>query len=364
VIKKMTQFTFVTLAVLMLTGCAVQSDEAYTKDLFALNTFLSLRAYGDRAQQALEMASNRIREIENNMSITIKDSDVAQINANAGIKPVKVQEDTFYVIKTALYFSELTGGKFDITIYPIARLWGIGTEYARVPDVAEIQKILPLVNFRNVILDEENMTVFLTNIGMGIDLGGIAKGYAADEVARIFQEARIKHAIINMGGSITTLGSRPDGSSWRIGVRNPRVQNGDLEYMAIVSSKDFGVIPQSSQGSGVSPAISILSAGDYERYIADVYEETGIRYHHIFDPFTGFPADTGIIATTVISHSAIEADALSTAMLIMGVEEGLLMINGIEGIEGLAITSDKKVFLSEGLVDHIEFTDPSYSVVP
>lgn len=362
--KRLTRFIVLIIAILMLTGCAAQTKNMHTKELFALNTFLSLRAYGDTAQQALEMAINRIYEIENRMSITIEDSDVYKINTNAGIKPVAVYEDTFYVIKTALYYSELTKGKFDITIYPIARLWGIGTDQARVPGMTEIQQKLPLVNFRNVYLDEGNRTVFLSKKGMGIDLGGIAKGYAADEVIRILKEAGVEHAIINMGGSITTLGSRPDGSSWRIGVRNPRVQNGEPEHMAIIESKDFEVIPQSPQGSGASFAISILSAGDYERYILDVYKETGRRYHHIFDPFTGFPADTGIIATTVVSRLAIEADAISTAMMVMGAEEGLSMIEGIEGIEGLAITDDKKVLLTQGLIGHIEFTDSSYYIVP
>jgi len=363
VIKRTTRFIFVIVSVFILTGCAVQSEIAHTKDLFALNTFLSFRVYGGiYAEQALEMAINRIHEIEKRMSITIEESDVAQINTNAGIKPVKVHDDTFYVIKTALYYSELTKGKFDITIYPIARLWGIGTEHARVPDMIEIQQKLPLVNFRNIVLDEGNMTVFLSKRGMGIDLGGIAKGYAADEVARILKEAEITHAIINMGGSITTVGSRPDGNPWRIGVRNPRVQNDDLEYMAVIESKALAGIPQ---GKSVSPdIISILSAGDYERYIVDVYQNTGDRYHHIFDPFTGFPAKTGVIATTVVSQSAIEADALSTAMLVMGAEKGLNMIEGIEGVEGLVITDDKKVFLSEGLVKRIEFTDPSFFLAP
>ena len=347
-LKQATRFIFVLVTVLMLAGCTAQPEKSYTKDLFALNTFISLRAYGAKAQQAIEIAIDRIHEIEKRMSITIEDSDVAQINTNSGIKPVEVHDDTFYVIKTALYYSELTKGKFDITIYPIARLWGIGTENARVPDIIDIQHKLPLVNYRNVLLDEKEMTVFLANKGMGIDLGGIAKGYAADEVSRILKESGIEHAIINMGGSITTLGSRPDGNLWRIGVRNPRVQNGDLEHMAIIESK----------------GTSILSAGDYERYILDVYKETGRRYHHIFDPFTGFPAKTGVTATTVVSRSAIEADALSTAMFVMGVEKGLDMIEGIEGVEGLVITDDKKVFLSKGLVERIEFTDPSFFLAP
>jgi len=349
--KRTTQLvlTAILTSLLILTGCAIQPEKMHTRDLFALNTFLSFRVYGGaNAEQALDSAVKRIHEIESLMSITIEDSDVVQINNNSGIRPVKVHEDTFYVIKTALYYSALTEGRFDITIYPIARLWGIGTENARIPSIEEIQKKLPLVNYQNVVLDEENMTVFLEKKGMGIDLGGIAKGFAADEAARIFKEAGIKHAIINMGGSITTIGSRPDGSTWRIGVRNPRAQNDDLEHMAIIESK----------------GTSILSAGDYERYIVDVHTDTGVRYHHIFDPFTGYPADTGIIATTVVSHSAIQADALSTAMMVMGVEKGLSMIKGIEGVEGLIITDDKKVYVTQGLTDNIEFTDQSFSVMP
>jgi len=367
--KRATQIVLTAMiaSLLILTGCAVQPEKMHTKDLFALNTFLSFRVYGGaNAEQALDSAINRIHDIESMMSITVEDSDVVQINNNSGIRPVKVHEDTFYVIKTALYYSALTEGRFDITIYPIARLWGIGTENARVPSIEEIQQKLPLVNYQNVVLDEENRTVFLEKKGMGIDLGGIAKGFAADEAARIFKEAGIKHAIINMGGSITTIGSRPDDSTWRIGVRNPRGQNGDLEHMAIIESKNiwYSLQEPNQQGSSVYPDISILSAGDYERYIVDVYTQTGVRYHHIFDPFTGYPAVAGVIASTVVSRSAIVADALSTAMVVMGAKAGISLIEGIEGVEGLVITDDKKVYITQGLTDNIEFTDQSFSVMP
>lgn len=338
-------FAFVIVIILVRAAISEEQNTPFVADLFALNTFVTMRAYGGaNAEQAIELAVERIKEIESKMSISIDTSDVYRINISAGVNAVEVSEDTLYVIKTALEFAELTNGLFDITIYPIARLWGIGTENARKPESHEIENLLPLVDYTKVVLDEKNLTVFLEEKGMGIDLGGIAKGFAADEVTRIFEEAGVKHAIINLGGSISTVGTRPGGGNWRIGVRNPRHKEGQREHIAIVDVN----------------GLHVLSAGDYERFISSYYESTGVRYHHIFDPFTGYPAETGVMATTVVSESAIKSDALATAMLLSGVEKGADLLSSFEDYKGLLITNDKIVHLSGNIYDYLTITDPTY----
>lgn len=327
-----------------LVSCQPSDMNGVSRDFFAMDTFISLRAYGEGAEEALEKAFDRITEIEQLMSISIEESDVARINDNAGVRPVKVNNDTFYVIERALHFAELTNGNFDITIYPIARLWAIGTEKANIPDENIIREILPLVNHRYILLDKEDSTVFLSKKGMGIDLGGIAKGFAADEVSEIFENSNIKSAIINMGGSITTIGNRPNNTPWRIGIRNPRGESNSASHMAVLEITNS----------------SVLSAGDYERYMVNVYKNTGKRYHHIFNPFTGFPAAEGVIAATIVSSSAIEADAISTALMVIGINDGISFLEK-NRIDGILITHDRKVYSTNDLESRLEITDSAFT---
>ncbi|MBM7582529.1 thiamine biosynthesis lipoprotein [Caldicoprobacter guelmensis] len=337
------------LAILLLCvtlqGCTkVETLKEYRKDIFALNTWVNIRLYaGKDGPTILDKAVKRIEEIENRMSVTIPDSDVSRINSNAGKQPVKVHDDTFEVIKKALEYAELSNGAFDITIYPIVKLWGITSEHPRVPTEAEIKDKLKFVNYKDVVLNEDQKTVYLEKEGMGIDLGAIAKGYAADEVARILREQGVTHALINMGGNVVALGGKPDGRPWRVGVRNPRSENMQ-SHITIIEIMDG----------------SVVSSGDYERY----FEQGGKRYHHIFDPSTGYPANSGLMATTVVAPKSIDADALSTTVFIMGAEKGLQLVDKLEGIEALAVTFDKKIYASEGLKGKLTVTDKEYELQP
>lgn len=328
-----------------LQGCArTAGPQEYRKDIFALNTWVNIRIYtGKEGPDILDKAIKRIEEIENRMSVTIQDSDVSRINSNAGKQPVKVHDDTFEVIKKALEYAEISNGVFDITIYPIVKLWGITSEHPRVPTEAEIQDKLRFVDYRNVVLNEAEKTVYLKEPGMGIDLGAIAKGYAADEVARILKEEGVVHALINMGGNVVAMGGKPNGQPWRIGVQDPRAE-GARRHIAIIEVMDG----------------SVVSSGDYERY----FEEAGKRYHHIFDPSTGYPANSGLMATTVVAPNSIDADALSTTVFVMGVERGLELVDKLEGIDALAITFDKKIYTSKGLKGKLIVTDKEYELQP
>lgn len=330
-----------------LTGCLQSSSGEYKKEFFALNTIIDFTVYGDkRAEKALEKALARVNEIENRMSTTIPESDVSRINQNAGKQPVKVHDDTFFVIKKALEYAKLTDGAFDITIYPIVQLWGITTDHPKVPTWQEIAQRLSLVDYRQVRLNEQEKTVYLTKEGMGIDLGAIAKGYAADEVARIFREAGVKHALINMGGNVVVVGDKPNGTSWRIGIRDPRSEETGEQHFAVLEVQDRAVV----------------SSGDYERYIKDAYEKTGIRYHHIFDPKTGYPARSGLMATTIVSSSSIDADALSTIVFILGADKGLKLVNTLKDVQALAVSTDKQVYTTDGFANRIKISNGEYKL--
>lgn len=337
----------VLLLFLLLTGCSSKDNEKHTRELFALDTYITLAVYGEEstAKGALDAVADRLNEIENHMSISIENNDIDNINKNAGIEPVQVNEDTFYVLKKALYYSELTDGIFDITIYPLVELWDIKSENPRVPEHKEILEKLALVDYKKVNLNDRDKTVFLEDKGMKIDLGGIAKGYAADEAAKILKNHGIKHALINLGGNILVLGSKPDKTSWRIGIRDPR---GDANStIAVVEAVDK----------------TVVTSGDYERYMVKIYEDTGKRYHHIFDPRTGYPAESGLMGAAIVGRSSIDADALSTCLFILGAQEGLELIKGLPDTDGIAISDKKQVYITEGLKDDISMKANSYKLV-
>lgn len=341
-------FTILILILSFITGCISNAEGQHEKSFFAMDTIMSFRVYGDRsAKKAMNKAIDRIKEIEKHMSSTYEDSDVVKINKAAGTEPVKVHDDTFYVIKKALEYGQLSDGALDITIRPIVELWGITSDNPRVPSKEEIDEKLALVDYRKVVLDEENKTVFLEEKGMGIDLGAIAKGYAADEAVRILREAGVESALLNLGGNVITIGSNPDGRSWRIGIQDPRRDETGEPHFAIV---------------GVADA-TVVSSGDYERYIEEVYEKTGERYHHIFDPKTGYPADKGLMASTIISSSSIDADALSTILFIMGYEEGFKLIEKLDNVEAIAVTANKEVYTTEGLKNSLIQSNDHYKIM-
>jgi len=332
----------------LMTACISQPTRQYDKNIFALDTIVTLRVFGDRsAKKAMDRVADRIKEIERHMSPSLEGSDVIKINQAAGVEPAQVHEDTFYVIKKALEYGRLTEGVFDITIQPIVELWGINTEHAKIPSEEEIEEKIALVDYRKVRMNEEKRTIFLEEKGMGIDLGAIAKGYAADEAVRILKEAGVEHALLNLGGNVITIGRRPDGNSWRIGLQDPRTEETGQDHFGIIDVADA----------------TVVSSGDYERYIKDVYKKTGERYHHIFDPRSGFPAQKGLIACSIITSSSIDADALSTILFIMGHEQGFELIDQLGSAEAIVVTSNKEIYTTEGLRDSIISSNDYYRIV-
>ncbi|HPT78011.1 MAG TPA: FAD:protein FMN transferase [Candidatus Atribacteria bacterium] len=344
---KLSRMLLLVLTAVSLGGCS-HGSKPVKEDIFALDTYITFTVYGRlNADAAIKAAISRIRDIENRMSATKPGSEISLINEKAGIEPVKVKPDTFYVIKKALEYAELTGGVFDITTLPLKRLWNISGDNTRIPSQEEISEKLALVDYRKVRLDEAESTVYLEEKGMMIDLGGIAKGYCGDEAVRILKAHNIQHALINLGGDIVTLGTKPDGTPWKIGIQNPRIAE-DEEGRQHVAVFDI------SGGT-------IVTSGDYERYMIRVYEETGIRYHHIFDPRTGYPADTGAISVTVKGASAVDCDTLATSIFILGAEEGLKLAESLENIDVMIITEDKKLRFSKGFGEQAYSIHPAYA---
>ncbi len=319
------------LAVFVLTGRASPHHGVAVKTGFALGTLVQIRAYGDSADEAASRAFARVQEIEAKMSPGIRGSEVAAINRKAGGLPTRVSEDTLYVVEKARRYGELSRGKFDAAIGPLVQLWGVGTRHAKVPGSAEIVQARSRVDYRQIEIDAAAGTVRLGRAEMALDLGGIAKGFAADEAALAVSRHGVKSAFVDLGGNILVVGSRPDGTPWRVGIQDPWQKRGVT--FASLTVRDAAVV----------------TSGTYERY----FERDGKRYHHIFDPGTGFPADTDVVSATVLARTSADADALSTIVVLLGSREGMKLLCAQPEVEGVIVTRDRRVIVSSGLKGRI-----------
>ncbi|MCB2321346.1 FAD:protein FMN transferase [Clostridium tagluense] len=315
------------------------NTKSVEKETYMMGTIVQLKVYGENSEKATELALKRISDIESKMSVNIKSSEITKLNAKAGVSGEKLSVDTYSVIEKAVKYSKLTDGSLDATIEPIVKLWGIGTDKARIPSKSEIEEKLKLVDYKDIILDSKNSTVQLRRTGQAIDLGAIAKGYTADEIKKVLIDNKVNSALINLGGNVFAVGSKPDGTSWNIGIQNPLDTRG--QYLGTISVTDK----------------SMVTSGNYERYfIVD-----GKRYHHIFDPKTGYPSEAGLISTTIVSDNSIDGDALSTSTYILGLSKGIKLIESIKGVEAIFVTSDKKVYVTAGLKDSFNLTNKEFT---
>lgn len=344
-IKKICIMILCTMLIFASAGCSKQGqkvDESQRVDKTALkmDTTVSLKVYGPNADKAITAALARIDEIEQMASNTIETSDISRINQAAGKEYVKVHPEVIRMLKTAVKYSELSNGAFDVTAGPIIKLWGIGTDNARIPAESEIKASLPLVGYKNISINEEDNSVKLLKEGMSLDLGGIAKGFTADEVIKVLKDNGVKSALISLGGSsIYTLGKKSDGTPWRVAVQHPRVERNQGSLGVIVSSDE-----------------TIATSGDYERY----FIQDGKRYHHILNLSTGYPTDNGVISDTIVIDNDMPdrnmvADILTKMVFVSGVEKGLKLIENMPGVSCMVITSDFKVYRSSYW--NVEMTD-------
>jgi len=339
-------FTLISLVgVIFLTACNLGTTKESTTPLsrteFLLGTVTTISLYDHQSEEILDLAIEKLKALEDTLSINKTGTLIDKINDAAGIHPVVVDESTYDVIEKGLTYSELTDGAFDITVGPIVKLWNIGFPEARVPNPTEIEHALPLIGFDKVILNPNDLSVYLTEPGMRLDLGGIGKGYAADEIAKLLRQNGVEHAIIDLGGNVYTLGNKPGDQLWTVGVQDPFNPRGKVIGRLKAENK------------------SIVTSGIYERFVED---EAGNQYHHILNPKTGYPYENQIAGVTIVSDSSADGDALSTAVFAMGIEEGLSFVESLEGIDAIFITLDSKVYVTDGLKDNFVLSNESFTM--
>lgn len=308
------------------------------KKFYTLGTIIELKVYGKGAEKGINKSIAKLSEIDDKMSVFKDFSEVSIINRNAGITACEVSADTYFVVKKAAQYSKLSGGAFEPTIRPVVNLWGVNTDHAKIPSITEINNDMRFIDYKDIILCDKDKSIKLRNKNQALDLGAIAKGFAADEVKDILIENNIENAIIDLGGNIYALGNKTDGTLWNIGIQDPIKECG--AYVGIVSVKNK----------------SIVTSGNYERY----FMKGGKKYHHIIDPKTGSPSENGVISATVISECSIDGDALTTCIYVMGVEKGLKLIESIKGAEAIFITSDKKIYATSGIKNTFKLTNKEY----
>ena len=324
-------------------GCSATPQPVASTRMGLLGTLCKITTWGP-AEKAVSAAFERIAEIDARMSTNKDDSEVARVNAAAGSGPVAVSPDTFTVIREALAISRLGGGRFDLTVGPLVKLWGIGTEDARVPSPTEIAGALALVGWRDVALSETDGTVFLRRSGMAIDLGAIAKGYAADEVVAVLAAKGVKAAVVDLGGNVLTLGAKPDGSPWRIGLQDPDP--------AVPRGSHIGLLE-------FTGSRSVVTSGTYERF----FVSDGTRYHHILDTTTGWPVENGLVAVTIVTDRSIVADGYSTLVFALGLERGRALVQASGGtIEAIFFTSKFEVFATAGIRGNLRLSDDRWQL--
>jgi thiamine biosynthesis lipoprotein len=267
-----------------------------------------------------------IQRIEKLLTTFSDDSETNRVNRQAGITPVEVSRETFDLIQRSIRISGITQGAFDITYGSVdKRLWNFDQTMTALPDKETAKKMVRLIDYRNIVLDTEECTVFLKEKGMRIGFGGIGKGYAAERAKYIMKQAGAESGVVNASGDLTTWGKQPDGQDWRVGIINPNVKGEVFSYLSI-------------------PNMAVATSGNYEKYVVI----GGKRYSHTIDPRTGYPV-TGIKSVTIVTTNAEIADAMATPVMIMGIRTGLDMINQIRNIEAVIIDDDDRIYTSNNI---------------
>lgn len=307
----------------MLTGCVREQElPAQERSLFAMNTYMTFTAYGKNAAEALDMALEQVEEAEALWSVTDQNSEIYQANHSGG-QPVTVSDETAQLVSFALDMAEQTDGAVDPTIYPVLSAWGFTTQSKQVPEEGQIASLLQNVDYGRISLEGDRLTV---PDGMQLDMGAVGKGYAGDLVIEVLKEYGVESALINLGGNVQAISSRPDGNDWRLGIRAPW-EEGNL-----------GVLRNSDA--------AVVTSGGYENYFED---EEGNIYWHILDPSTGYPADGGLQAVTIIGEEGKLCDALSTALFVMGKDGAVEYWRANGGFDMLLVTEDGEIILTEGI---------------
>ncbi|RMC62086.1 FAD:protein FMN transferase [Lactobacillus sp. ESL0259] len=327
------------LASFNLTACSTQSKDTApaktavtttpTSDTqFLMGTVCTIKIYNQHQQKALKAGFKRIKQLATETTVNQKGSEIDKINKYAGIKPVKVTPTIYRMCKDAYYYSKISAGTFDLTIGPITSLWRIGFPDAHKPKASTIKKRLPLINYHNVVFNDQKQTVFLKKKKMMLDLGGMAKGFISDEVMKVLQKNGVTSAIIDLGGNVYVMGNSPtNNSNWTVGIQDPSAARGDA----------IGSLPQKNA--------TAVTSGIYERYL-----KVGNKvYSHLMNPQTGYPCQNNLLSVTIIAKRSTTGDGLSTAVFNRGLKKGYDYVEHKPGVEAIFITKKKKVYITSGL---------------
>lgn len=319
-------FLFPCLFLLFLTGCQ-RTSEPVSKSGFYFDTAVTITIYGTedgiKKETLLDECFSLCEKYEKMLSRTVEGSDIYRIN-HAGGETVEVSEETAALLEKALSYSRMADGVFDCTIAPLSALWDFHSGDPVKPTAQDISEALSHVGFQNILLDGVNVT--LTDEKAALDLGGIAKGYIADRLKDFLKSSGTTSALIDLGGNILALGGKPDGSAFQIGVRRPFDDGGTPAAAVPVSD------------------CSLVTSGVYERY----FEEDGRLFHHLLNPFDGYPFDNGLYSVSILCDSSVDADALSTSCFGLGLEKGLELVESLDGVEALFITDEYELHYSSG----------------
>ncbi len=306
-------------------------QEVKTSQIFAMDTVMNLSVYTED-EGLLEEASQLVSQLEHTLSTTDTGSEIYTANSTGC---AQLSDSTAQLLERALGFCEKTDGALDLSIYPVVRAWGFTTDSYQIPSQSELDALLEHVDYTKIVYSPDEQCVRLPE-DMEIDLGSVAKGYTSDRLVELFREKGVTSALLNLGGNVQTLGTKPDGSLWRIGIQDPLGDN----YLGILTTADQAVI----------------TSGGYERFFTG---EDGTVYWHIIDPKTGYPAKNGLISATAIGPEGVYCDALSTSLFIMGPEKAMDFWREHRDFETILVTEQKEVIISPGLADSFQLTPDS-----
>ncbi len=315
--KKIHTLSLLLMICILLCGCSVQNNEPISRTAIYFDTVISIKLYDSQDQSILDRCFDLCEEFENRISRTIESSEISQIN-NAKGNPVTVSDETIELLEQGIYYSELTNGAFDISIAPLSELWDLKNNPGELPAESDIIEALSHVSYKNILV--KGNTVTLLDPDMAIDLGGIAKGYMADQLKSFLIDEGIESALIDLGGNLLAIGSKPDNSSFTIGIKKPF---DDSKMISTESIED----------------LSVVTSGCYERY----FEIDDTLYHHILDTRNGYPCDNGLYSVTIFSKNSVDGDALSTSCFALGLDEGIKLIESIPDIDALFVTDEYEI---------------------
>ncbi len=313
-----------------------EDAQKYTDQFTALDTLITMTIYCDdpniNVQQVINETEQLIRAYENLISKTVEGSFTYELNQNGSFDATDVvyKDLVYYLVDRSQYYASISDGSFDVTVEPLVRLWDINNGNTEVPAQEDIDAAVALIDYNNFVYDENTYT--LEN-GSTVDFGAIAKGYMADLVKASLMSKGIDSALINLGGNVITIGEKPGGKPWVIGIQDPKEPTGEILGTISVVNK------------------SVVTSGNYERY----FIKDGVRYHHILDPKTGYPGGEGLASTTVVSDRSIDCDALSTTTFLLGIDAGVDLINRMDGFEVMYITEDMEFAYSDNFLELYDF---------